>query len=453
MAKITGDACTTAVGPNVPQELTRPEAARSFDNGDLRGEAIYQTSSRPTMTRVDAPHEAAELAREAEAGEPMPAQNLVADESICEQIGLQAAQLAAHLRNRQEELDHRESELNAWIARLESDTRSARLWLDQHETDLTSRGEVLVQQQRELATQREALAKSEEELARGCRELQEREEGLAKQEREVKTRLARLAVVEASQQRQVSVSDTEKAEELRHASEALDKRQQWLDEAERRLAASQADAEGLCAQLAADRREYIEQSTALRRQIDAERREAMAEIDEKRQAMQRRARHVDECAAALRQLRGELLRVHQETLEIRLATEELWARLSGVAPPAALTQSLGRIRSKIGEQRRQAQTEISEQKKELETIRCELAVEHEKLAERKRQFEQWVAASQEDCRQQAERLVAREQEYQEREIVLRQQAQRWQAERLRYQLELGRLQSQGSKASQPSSGC
>ena len=133
--------------------------------------------------------------------------------------------------------------------------------------------------------------------------------------------------------------------------------------------------------------------------------------------------------------------MHRETLEIRLATEELWAQLSGAAPPAALTQSLGRIRAKLAEQYRQAQAETAEQKKELEAIRGELVAEHEKLVEQKRQFERWAAGCQEDCQQQASRLVAREQQLRDREIELRQQSQRWQAERLRYQIELRRLQS------------
>jgi hypothetical protein len=64
------------------------------------------------------------------------------------------------------------------------------------------------------------------------------------------------------------------------------------------------------------------------------------------------------------------------------------------------------------------------------------------LAEQKRQFERWAAACREECQQQASRLVAREQQLHDERIQVRQQLQRWQAERLRYQLELRRLQSQ-----------
>ena len=78
----------------------------------------------------------------------------------------------------------------------------------------------------------------------------------------------------------------------------------------------------------------------------------------------------------LEELRAELGRMHRETLEIRLATEELWVQVSGVAPPAVLTRSLGQIRARLADHYRLAGSELDEQKEELQTIRCELAEQH-----------------------------------------------------------------------------
>jgi chromosome segregation ATPase len=424
---------------------TKLEPVRSSNAEESRGAVSLSAGNMPAGTRVDAPHEAMAPAREVPADEPIPAPKLVPDESVCQQIGLQAAQLSTHLRTRQEELDHREAELNSRIASLESDARAARLWLDQHEGDLTSRAEALDERDRELAARLSTVGDMEQDIARRTSELAQREAELAEQEQETRRRLARLVTVEESLQRNVSVSDIEHAEELERVAKALDGRRQWLDRAEQQLAASQSEVQELCEQLAADHRDFTEQSAALREQIAAERREAMDEIEDKRQSVERRAKHVDESAAALRQLRGELERVHRETLEIRLATEELWARLSDAAPPAALTQSLGRIRAKLAEQHRQTQIETAEQKKELEAIRAELLAQHERLVEQKRQFEQWAAACYEDCQQQASRLVAREAVLHDREIEIRHQSQRWQAERLRLQIGLRRLQPLGAE--------
>ena len=433
--------------PNLTDELidvavALPPAAEGVGNLASR-----QGANPEVMTRVDAPHEVAKSACDAGPDGPAPAVQLVPDEPLCEQISLQAAQLAAHLRSRQQELDHREAELNSRTARLESDARSARLWIDQHETDLASREAELACRERDLAARFEAIAANEAELARRAQELSDRDERLVKQEREVERRLARLATVEAAQQRGTPPPDAAREEELKRAAEALELRRQQLEEAERRLAHSQTEAQELCERLAAEQADFAKQSAAVREQVAAEQRQAMADIAEKRRATQQRAEHVDQRWAALEQLRSELERIHRETLEIRLATEELWAQLSGAAPPAALTHSLGRIRAKLAQQYAQANAEAAEQKRALESIRGQLIAEQEKMVEQKRQFEQWAAACREECQQQATRLVAREQQLDREKIELRQQWQRWQAERLRYQVDLGRLESYAGRES------
>ena len=91
-----------------------------------------------------------------------------------------------------------------------------------------------------------------------------------------------------------------------------------------------------------------------------------AELEEQRRAVARRSEQLDRSRAALEQLRGELGQLHRETLEIRLATEELWVQLSGVAPPAALIQSLGGIRNKLADHYRSAQSELRARKEEIE---------------------------------------------------------------------------------------
>jgi chromosome segregation ATPase len=278
-------------------------------------------------------------------------------------------------------------------------------------------------------------------LAASQAETQEHGEQLATNNETLESR--QLQLDEAEQRLAASQAETQELrEQLTADRAALESRQLQLDEAEQQLTASQAETQELCEQLAADHAEFAEQSATLREQMTAEHRQAMADVELKRQAVGRRAEQVDQRWSALQQVRSELGRIQRETLEIRLATEELWAQLSGVAPPAALTQSLGRIRAKLAQQYAQANVEAVEQRKTLEAIRGQLAAEHEKLVEQKRQFERWAAACREDCQQQASRLVAREQQLRDEKILLHQQLQRWQAERLRYQLELRRLQSQ-----------
>jgi hypothetical protein len=75
----------------------------------------------------------------------------------------------------------------------------------------------------------------------------------------------------------------------------------------------------------------------------------------------------------------------------------------------------------------------------LETIRGQLVRQHEALVGQKRRIDHWVVGRQEECQQQASRLVAREEQLHHEEGQFREQSQRWQTERLKYQQELRRL--------------
>jgi chromosome segregation ATPase len=133
--------------------------------------------------------------------------------------------------------------------------------------------------------------------------------------------------------------------------------------------------------------------------------------------------------------------MHRETLEIRLATEELWAELSGTAPAAALTRSLGRIRSRLAEHYRTANLELHQKKEELEQLRGQLSQQYEKLVRQKRNFDAWVAECREEVEQQAARLVARGEDLDRREADMGEYARQSQAEKLELQQEIRRLRS------------
>jgi len=157
----------------------------------------------------------------------------------------------------------------------------------------------------------------------------------------------------------------------------------------------------------------------------------------------------DECRASLLALRSELETMHRETLEIRLATEELWVQLSGSAPPAALVRSLTQIRAKLAEEYRRANEELARQKQQLEGIRRELSQQHARLVQQKRKLDRWAARRQEDIQQQAARLVAREEELQSQGADLSNLARRWQTEQLGYQQEIRRLRGQLRQQEEP----
>ena len=241
-----------------------------------------------------------------------------------------------------------------------------------------------------------------------------------------------------------SAEQTARQQSLRQAADELEAQQQQVRQAEARLQEERAELQKRQEQLAARQRDIDQEDHLRRERLEVERRQALADVEEQRRVVGRRAEHVDRSRAALEQLRGELDRLHRETLEIRLATEELWVQLSGAAPPAALVQSLGRIRGKLAEHYRLANAELHAQKEELETTRGQLAEQHEKLAQERRRFEQWAATQQKEAQQQAARLIARERQLDRRETDLRAQLQQWQVERFELQQELRVLRAESA---------
>ncbi len=362
----------------------------------IRGGKAPSVTELVSETRIDSPHSSAAAARfdEAVAADAAGFDRLVdleswgeeltsppADpEAISRHLQAQAAQLAERLRARQQEIDHREAELNAWAAKLERDTRAARLWLDERNAELE----------------------------------------------------------EAAQPAETMVVQDDA---IRRMAETLAERQQRLAETESELEAQRAALEQFHEQLIADRNLLDEQSLAQRERLAADQLRLTAEMDEKRREVQLRSEQTDQAHAALAQFRAELGRMHRETLEIRLATEELWAELSGSAPSAALTRSLGRIRTRLADHYRTANLELHEKKEELEQLRGQLSQQYEKLVRQKGNFDAWAAECREEVEEQAARLLARGEELDRREADMGEYARRAQAEKLELQQEIRRLRA------------
>ncbi|MCC6125270.1 MAG: hypothetical protein IT426_09930 [Pirellulales bacterium] len=385
-----------------------------------------------------------------------------------EQLRRQAEQLAEYLRARQRELDHRESQLNAQAAQLESDARTARIWLGEREAELQDREREQNALESLCRRRLERLAAAEAAMERRAAEGHSFEEskqaGNPIQEQEMRRALREISATWGEQSEELAAqsagqanpSDSVSAREsvklcadysarkqrIEERDAELKRKLGEVQEAERQTAAAQAEILRIRAQLLEEREAHREEMRSQRRRMDAERRRTMAELEKKREALERRAESAERCRTALEQLRAELQRLHRETLEIRLATEELWAQLSGTAPPAALTRSLGRIRAQLADRDRAADAELRERKKELESIRGQLAAQYEKLAERKGQFERWAAGREREAEQQAARLIARERILKDAESRFAERTRQGELERVEFEQEIRRLRLQ-----------
>jgi septal ring factor EnvC (AmiA/AmiB activator) len=131
--------------------------------------------------------------------------------------------------------------------------------------------------------------------------------------------------------------------------------------------------------------------------------------------------------------------MHRETLDVRLATEELWVQLSGSTPPAALAESLGEMRNRLSQHYRESAADLSRQKSELEAARTEMAEQLEAVMKRKQEVDDWARRQEEELRQQAKRLRDRETEIRQREADLSDATHLRESERLAFEAEIHHL--------------
>ena len=296
------------------------------------------------------------------------------------QATIQAAQLAEHLRGRQQELDHREAELNAWAAKLDRDARAARLWFEERQAALD-----------EAETEPGTIVLQDEAIQRKAEELAERERQLAELDAEL-----------AAQR-----------EALQKFHEQLTTERQLLEEQSRR-AEGAFDDRG--SPIGCGHREAARRDRAPRRTGGPGPRRAGAVP---RGAWPHASRNAGDSPGHRGAVGGTLR----------------------AAPPAALTQSLGRIRGRLADHYRRASAEVQQKRDELQQLRDQLSEQYEKLVRQKRSFDAWAAECREEVELQSARLQARGEELDRREADMGEYARAAQAEKLGLQEEIRRLRA------------
>ncbi len=272
----------------------------------------------------------------------------------------QAAQLAAQLGKQQATLDHREAELNARAAAVENQVRAARLWLAEkldllahHKGDLPSwaHGETGIAGAASFKAGPPADSLQPEDMREHRTDDPltplSHASRLWKQERWQEEferwRSERAAANEATTASLTHDSAAEPPTASVYRRKEVEER---IATAEQRIAARSAELEAKRAELMADRKALESEREAffIQRQEErwrlAEQRRTMSEkLMRQRVRLRRRRDDFDAREMALRQLRADLLRAQHQTLEMRLAAEELWARLRGKGVAADIAAS------------------------------------------------------------------------------------------------------------------
>ena len=140
-------------------------------------------------------------------------------------------------------------------------------------------------------------------------------------------------------------------------------------------------------------------------------------------------------------------RMHRESLEMRLCTEQLWADLSGRASQPELTQRLARLRRGLADHFQLASQSLARQKDELQQLLSRLARQQKKIEVQRTELQRWAAQRQTALEEEAARLLSRQHALDRQDVEIRGLREQWEAQRREYQEEIRGLMSRLRQAS------
>ncbi len=374
----------------------------------------------------------------------------------------------ASLHERDQDLTERAVALHAQLASLQEQMNDASSAEVAAERELKRWQEELTQRQQALEAAAAACAERERE--------QQREELALEQARRRwrEEQEAAGAGLEAERQRFETERNASR-QTLRQLWGQLDRRRETLDAEEQRIRGRQAASAGAAVReeleaLARQRKQLERVEAALRDQLNeleadrnrlaaeekrvsvetaaawqriSERQEEWeAELSAGREELARRGGQLAAREAALAQLHEEVGRLHRDSLELRVVTEELWSQLVAQAPPAEITKRLAALRRRLADEFQLTRQHVGRQQQEIVQLAARLDEQEQRLASRRAELEAWLGRRQEEIERQAEQLIAREREL-DAEARARAEAERaWEAERRDYQRQIRQLLAQ-----------
>jgi len=334
--------------------------------------------------------------------------------------------------------------------------------LDQRTADLERREAELAEQARQLVEQQRHLTQQQAVTESATARLQEqRQQTLAYLERErQKINRRRLESHELSRklmrnverrstsaieecERQLiarqAAAETEFEKQNQERLAEFEARQRLVDDAEALLAEGQNELGTQICHWQAQKLRDENHLQSERKKLAEEQREFEEQCELSQATLARRAEQLDAREAGQNQARARVASMHQETLETRLAIEELWSKLTAAVPQAKLVAELERIRGEVADHYHLERMTIEQERAQLESAEARLKSQHERLDLEKQDLARWIDRRGEEIERQAARLVAREQELDRRAAQLNEQSSDWDEERRAYQREVRSL--------------
>jgi hypothetical protein len=386
-----------------------------------------QSQSSPVTThvntRVDKPHL---LRREQLVPPNPPAEQELHLLAGCDAVGLvnqlqrQAHELGHRLQTQQKDLDRRESEFHAQIAKIENELRIARLVCLERESELNER-------LRQPATERTGgpAAALESPLQRAPMERAHRVDPAQS------TEVAELR----------SLCATQRGERIMDPSlgDDWEARLGELEKSERELQAQLAQSAYDRRQLDTERAALVASRNQQEQQSQAALAESKLEFEQELLRLQSWSQKLDRRNSAVEQLHQEASRMVREALEMRLCTEQLWSEINESASPAETTQRLSELRCQLMDQFHLASVRAREQKSELESLIQRLVEHQATLRQQRDELRQWIARRHAEIEADATKLLARERDLNRQDTEVKRMKDEWAEQRHDYEQKIRRL--------------
>ena len=308
-----------------------------------------------------------------------------------------------------------ESATEKLLAELSRRTDERQIDLDLQAAELTRRQKEIEQSQREWTRERitatEQLLREREQLA-AERHVQESEfaELLGQLDR---NRLAweqekQLQLQQLSDQR---IQDLERSwTELRESQRNLRTKASHLETLEHLLKESWQAVER-------ERRELESRSAAAESQL-REQQQLLSEERRKHEEatrlqaaqLQQREDTLARQNAGIERTRADLMRVHHETLEMRLALEQLWNQLGDRVGAAELTRAVATTRTQLSEEYRLANQALTEQQREVKELTRRMIEYQSQLRRQRTELQEWLERRNQELHEHELRLATREEQ-------------------------------------------
>lgn len=231
--------------------------------------------------------------------------------------------------------------------------------------------------------------------------------------------------------------------QLDHYRSLLEERELSL-ERERDLLAESTSAQHSAVKRERKRLEADREAWELERQAER------AEIRRQQDVLSLHAQNLESRRIRLDHLRGELEETHRQTLEMRIAVEDVWAQISQSVGDEASSEGVTAAKAALGEHYRHLEEAWHARRSELDEGRNLLQVQHQEFEEERRTLHQWLAERDERLRAREESLQRDSQTIADREVSCSAAREQWMHEKVEAETVIRELLRQLTELNHPS---